>query len=140
MNGKELKQLALDIEAGKVFTNRHLSENDNHMLNSVFMPLALGADIPKDTGMIYEYSDKAMSGINGYPCFGSLRTLNMDDSRKVHTLIGELRQAIKNFQYGRDEGDFSKDGECYVCTKAKKVDDKGICQPCSLDELEAFGG
>ena len=38
----ELRDIALDIEGGSIFTDRHLRPNEHdRMLRSIFMPLAL---------------------------------------------------------------------------------------------------
>ncbi len=62
---QELKELAIDIFEGKVFTDRHIPEEEERGLLMVFMPLALGAgkdwteDDYKSIGMFYEYMDQA---------------------------------------------------------------------------------
>ena len=52
-------------------------------------------------GMVYEYLDKAgPTGINGKPCFFSLRLLNKDDTKKVfdyYEKYKEIREKVDNF-------------------------------------------
>jgi hypothetical protein len=89
---EELAQLVMDLCDNKVFTSAHLTtEDQENMTPMVFMPLALGglASLPKreveQVGLIYEYLDKAGTrGVNGYPCFFSMRVLNKEDWKKVH--------------------------------------------------------
>ena len=93
---EELKQLALDISEGKVFTDRHLS--DVRDLSAVLMPLAFldEAGIEKlkadDPGMVYEYMDKAgPMAVNDMPCFFSMRLLSRDEAKKVGEYYRELK-------------------------------------------------
>lgn len=86
---EELKQLAVDIVEGAVFSCLH-HMRDMSDLQMVFMPIALGAfsecteEELKDVGMIYEYLDKAgPRSINGMPSFFSFAFLNRADTHKV---------------------------------------------------------
>jgi hypothetical protein len=87
----ELKQLAIDLVEGKVFTSNHLcAEGREDMISSIFMPLALGAlsGMPeeelKQLGMVYEYLDKAGPiAVNGFPTFMSCGLLTLNDARKM---------------------------------------------------------
>jgi hypothetical protein len=103
----ELRQLALDINAGMAFTDRHCK--DASALGMVFMPLALGAfagladgEIEK-IGLIYEYYDKAgPRSVNGYPSFFSMQMLNRDDTEKVLEYGRNLSARDKEFVEGND--------------------------------------
>ena len=45
---KELRQIALDIVDNRIFTDKHMSENEcAHLLGSVFMPILFGALAPR---------------------------------------------------------------------------------------------
>jgi hypothetical protein len=97
---EDLKQLAKDIWAGTVFTDRHIQ--DFNIVPMVFMPLALGAigdlseEDAKDVGMIYEYlSEAGPRSINGYPMFTSCRLLNKDDTKKVWSLYEEVKKMME---------------------------------------------
>lgn len=92
---EELKQIAKDLYAGKIFTDRHLKQHEMSMLNFVFMPLAFLNEKEKEEfratakagqfGLIYEYIDKALPrSINGLPMFTSMRLLSKDDTEKVN--------------------------------------------------------
>lgn len=96
---EELNQLAIDIEAGRVFTDRHLRNADE--LPMVFMVLALMKpdqmeEIEKtDIGMVYEYLDKAgPCSMNGLPCFFSMHYLTTSDTQYLTERIAKLRGAI----------------------------------------------
>ena len=92
----ELKELAIGIHAGSIFTDRHL--HDQSALPMVFMPLVLGAlkdksvDDIKSIGLIYERIDAAgPRSINGYPCFTSMRLLDKPDTKRVFEMIQKLK-------------------------------------------------
>ena len=118
---EELKQLAIDIYKGRVFTDRQVKDNNDLLM--IFLPLALGAfnthdldNIQKEAKekeisnivMIYEYMDKAMSrGINGYPCFGSFHMLFKDE----YPLLLEYYEKYSDLQKEFKDMD-KKGGEC----------------------------
>ena len=92
----EIKQLAIDLYGGSIFTDRQCPPES---LPMVFMPIALGAfkedfDINK-IGLIYEYIDKAgPRSINGMPCFMSFRWINRDDFDRVVVKFNEVKNAM----------------------------------------------
>ena len=96
---EELKQLALDIFQGLVFTDRHLS--DVRDIQTVFMPLffmdeasmeRLKAD---DPGLIYEYiSEASPVSANGLPSFFSMKILSQDEAKKVVEMCQQMREAV----------------------------------------------
>jgi len=95
---EELKQLALDILEGRVFTDRHCSEP--YEISMVFMPLVfldeagieqLKAD---DPGMVYEYLTEAgPRSCNGLPNFFSMKLLSQDGTKKVMAIYDQLKEA-----------------------------------------------
>ena len=95
---EEIKEIALGIHSGNIFCDRHLQKPDD--ISFVFIPLilndgALSEDDLKQIGMIYEYMDEASSrGINGYPCFYSMRILGKEDAKKVLEKVEEIRKAL----------------------------------------------
>lgn len=96
----ELKQLAIDIRAGQVFTSLHAPED---MWSHIFMPLIfMGAKevlemIVYMPGMMYEYMEKAgPRAINGYPCFFSVNFLDMEDTKYVIEYIHKLEEAERS--------------------------------------------
>lgn len=100
---EELKQLAQDIHAGRIFTDRHL--NGAELLGSVFLPLsfmdeaALTRMQETKVGMIFEYRDKAgPRSINGYPIFFSCQTATEEEAAKIwdyHRAIKEAVDSVK---------------------------------------------
>lgn len=95
MTDLEIKQLAIDIEANKVFGSWNIPDNNTDMLLSIFMVLALGGaeKLPKDTIHVYEYLDRAGTrSINGYPIFSSLSAINEKDCNKLQSLLDKLKE------------------------------------------------
>jgi len=94
----ELKQLAIDLAQGRIFTDRDI--RDPSMLGVVFMPLIfmdeklvkeLKAEPP---GLVYEYLSAAGSrSINGMPCFFSCRMLSKADADKVYEMARRVVEA-----------------------------------------------
>lgn len=105
MSTKGLRELAMDIESNRVFTNLHLPPRDHQLVQSIFMPLAFaGSEFvfrmrKNKIVMIYEYYDKAgPRSINGYPIFFSMKQLDYKDYMKME----KFRAKIKAFkeEYG----------------------------------------
>lgn len=101
MTDKELKQLAIDLAEGKIFTSLQIEKED---IAKVFLALLLGAfadkteDEMKDIGILYEYMDKAAPrSINGLPCFFSFHYLGIDDSRKLLEFHEEYEKVKNSF-------------------------------------------
>ena len=100
---QELKQLAFDIVAGNVFTDRHIHARDMpRMLNSVFMVLsfmdqeAFDNFMALDPVIFFEDMHKASPGsVNGYPTFFSMQYLNKKDWDVVREHIKELQAYMK---------------------------------------------
>lgn len=100
---EEIKALALDLITNKLFTDRHI-ENDQ-MIPTVFMPIALGAFQEVDNeeleklGLIYEHLDKAgPRSINGLPSFMSMQYLSKDDAKRLFQKAHEMTEVIDNIQ------------------------------------------
>lgn len=100
--GEELKQVALDLFKGIIFSDRHLI-NEPNMLTSVFMVLPM-LDKEKleelknnDVHFIFEYLDKALPrSINGCPAFMSLQYLDKDDTEKMFKYYREIERKVKS--------------------------------------------
>jgi len=97
----ELKQLALDMYAGKVFTDRHFRnpEEANRLLPMVFLPLAFMTEVQirklDGAGMFYEYLDQAApNGINGYPIFFSCKVLKASELVRLERLYARIHEAL----------------------------------------------
>jgi hypothetical protein len=100
---KELKKIAEDLLAGRIFTDRHIPEHTKaHM---VFMPLTfMNEDQAKQFQqginderiyMLYEYMENAgPRTINGMPIFMSYRVLNREQTEKVLEYYNKIKEAI----------------------------------------------
>ena len=104
----ELRTLAQDIYAGKVFTGHHLDGNDPDYiakLQMVFTPIACYdraawrrfADPPP--GLVYQYYgvDQSELAANGLPIFFSYRRLELDEWQRLKPMLtacadAEVRQ------------------------------------------------
>jgi len=103
-NRSELRQLAMDIVNGHVFTSRHIRESRQDMMGMVFMPvLFMTPEQQKEweeaeITLIYEYLSKAgQRSINGYPIFMSCNSLDKTDDAKVWELVREAEIKAKEF-------------------------------------------
>lgn len=103
-----LNQLAKDIVAGQVYTDRHLPDEEAAFM--VFMPLALMGDeamakfAEQSPGMIYEHLDKAgPRSINGLPVFMSFQYLNVEDAKRVLQKCQKLDKAMKTALEGASD-------------------------------------
>ena len=101
-NDAELKEIAVGIAEGRIFTNGHL-RNQRDML-SVFMPLALGAlkdrteEELKDIGLFYEHlSEAGPRSVNGNPCFMSVRMLTKDETGRMQKFYDAYTKVKKDF-------------------------------------------
>lgn len=100
----ELRQLAIDMAAGRVFTDRHVRKGDQGLLGSIFMPLVLMSDEQRtaigasNVGMFYEHlSEAAPRCINGYPIFLSMRMLSQHDTKLVIKWHDEIIKQNREF-------------------------------------------
>lgn len=100
---EEIKQLASDFLAGRLFSTDHIRlEELEQMTTTVFMVLLFsGPDFASwlkdnDITFVYEYLDKAgPTSINGYPIFFSARFLNGEDHRRMLALAEKLETAVQ---------------------------------------------
>ncbi len=97
MTPTELATLAMDVHHGKVFGSWNIHQSDFvGSLSIIFMPIALGLELPEGTAHVYEYLDKASPrGVNGYPTFFSCRTLDQQSWKTVYTAVMKLRDSEK---------------------------------------------
>jgi len=101
----ELRQLALDILDGRVFTSQQIGQYERvEMILMIFMPLLLMDEhaakqmAARGPGLIYEHMSKALPRtINGYPTFFSFHVLSKPDTVKITSYIKELETQRKAF-------------------------------------------
>lgn len=94
----ELKQIARDIHAGHVFTDRHIRPHEwQDMVSSVFFPIAMMTKeelLAQQPAMLFEYLDEAAPRtINGYPCFFSARIITEDEMPRLAEYLKRLAEA-----------------------------------------------
>ena len=95
MTDKELKDIAISIHDGKIFTDRHCKE----AISSSFIVIALGglSKMRKrerdNIGLIYEYINKAgPMAINGNPVFFSMRKLTIRQTERMFKFYDEYEK------------------------------------------------
>lgn len=87
---EELKQLAVDIVDGKVWTDRHGADS--------FL-IAKLAGLPAGTWMIYEYLTQAGPlAVNGCPTFLSCRIVWKEESEKLIKYFDEYKALKDSFK------------------------------------------
>jgi len=95
---QELKKLALDIDEGRVFGTWNVNPTDREIIPSIFMPLALGAELTEGAAHLYEYLTEALPRcINGYPIFTSFRTLTKEDTEAMLSMLKDIRKRKEEF-------------------------------------------
>ena len=103
----ELKQIAVDLFDGKIFTDRHCrSERE---VTSSFMIISLGGlskmskKRREDIGMIYEYlSDAAPVSMNGNPVFFSMRILTKNETKKMFEFYENYKTLKESFLVSKE--------------------------------------
>lgn len=95
----ELKQIATDLHAGKIFSDRHcisLEEVRGVFLILIFMDEAAMKKMREDKiEFIYEYlSEAGPRSVNGKPSFMSLRMLNQDETKKMFEYYEKIKAAV----------------------------------------------
>lgn len=94
----ELRQLAQDIIDQKVLTTNQVPQD---LWSMVFLPLALGASIPVDTSLLYEYYSAATPrAVNGFATFFSFHYLTIDECNRLDPLIAAYVEMKKKFADG----------------------------------------
>jgi hypothetical protein len=99
----ELKQIAMDLYDGLIYTDRHIPDNEN--VARVFLPIMLGAfsniveeDLNK-VGMVFEYmSQAAPRSINGMPSFFSFQMLKREDVDRLIVFHDEYKKLKDQFK------------------------------------------
>lgn len=96
----ELGQLALDLAGGRVFTDRDVRHAED--VPAVFMPLIFmdRRDLARltvameDGAVLYEYLSRALpTGVDGMPCFASMRVLDPAEADTVRRRVLAIREA-----------------------------------------------
>lgn len=110
MTEQELRQLAVDIKGGSVFTSNHIPTEDTMMLGSIFMPLFFMTEeqnknfIEQKPALLYEYMSQAGErGVNGYPIFMSMKFVTEDELPLLNGYYKELLAWEKGAPDGGDQ-------------------------------------
>jgi hypothetical protein len=97
----EMKELAMAMRAGTVFSSDHMRPQESNMLGSVFMPLMLGGRnlhrqlALHDITLFYEEVCKAgPRAINGLPMFTSVRMLCRTEHQRLRDKIRAIEKAL----------------------------------------------
>lgn len=103
MTDPELRQLALDYVAGKVFTTSDIPQNLWYL---VFMPLAFANKTQlRGVRMVLGQADKHRTtgqGINGYPIFFECQMLKRRDTLLFTRYVGEAKKVTAAFVGAKD--------------------------------------
>ena len=99
---EEIKQLAMDYLAGKIFGNWMIPRHEMQQVTGmIFMPMLLGGPemiaqlMVNDTPFFYEYLEKAgPRSVNGYPIFFSMQTIDLADLNRVMEKGRALKAAM----------------------------------------------
>ena len=87
----EAKEIAKKVMNGDMVWSLFIPKE---LLSSVFMPVALGAEIPKDASSIIGTKFFG-SSVNGYPCCGEIRFLNKKDTKQICDLVYAINKAVE---------------------------------------------
>lgn len=116
----ELKQLAIDVYHGKVFTNLEIVTGElKSLLGTVFMPIGLGAleqtrEWPEERRpvLVYEYMHKANTvSVNGYPTFVTANFLNRGEMERLSDFYIEYKNLQDGFLGKSDESELPTTGQ-----------------------------
>lgn len=99
----ELRELALQIRAGSVFTDRSIREAElEQMMPMIFMPLGLMSKeelarlIEDEPYMLYEHISAAgPRSMNGYPMFFSFRYLRKSEVERLQACCDRLDRLMR---------------------------------------------
>jgi len=101
---EELKQIALDLSDGRIFSDRQV--DDVKCLGMIFMPIMFGAFHGRGDKafFLYEYMSAAFPMcINGMPMFPSVRYLDKEETERMFFFYKEIED-FKN-KYSKSEKD-----------------------------------
>ena len=98
----ELRDLALDYVSGKLFTDHDLKDAMPFLLGMVFSPLYFMDEEDRNLiftkgAMLYEYMDRPIGTVEGYPVFTSIRILWEENWDEFQQLVSELQDKSTGF-------------------------------------------
>ncbi len=106
---EELKQIAEDLWAGKIFCDRQVQSRRPEDITMVFMVLMFMdkkqlKQLEKDeVDFFYEYMSQATPrGINGMPTFWSVRVLTKPETKRMFEYYEAIKGALANVKLAPD--------------------------------------
>jgi len=97
MSNADIKSTALRLLGGSAFGSWQIREYDMHLLPVIFLPLTFISPIQikemERDGIVHfigDIDDSVARSINGYPCFTSMRYVNVADLTKLQKCIDAL--------------------------------------------------
>lgn len=107
---EELRQVALDLYKGQIFTSEHIRESEvERMLPIVFMVLGfmekaeLEAMSERDVVVFYEYYSQAgPRSINGYPMFTSCYQLTREEWAFVVRGHNKIKKQMERLGFDKE--------------------------------------
>ena len=113
---KEIKDLALGVYKGEIFTSAQIRKGYENMLHLIFMPLVFmkpeQLDELKEQGAYLFYanmSDAGPTSCNGYPSFFSMGYLDKDDTERMWDKYEAIKKAIDGEMEKLPEGQIEID-------------------------------
>ncbi len=101
LSDDEVRTLAMECHADRIFGSWMIREGDERLMMTIFLPLTFLDDIAlkemRRDGVVHCYAvmaDAMPRGINGYPCFATLRMLNVDDCERLRLKLKEISAAM----------------------------------------------
>ncbi len=101
-SNEELKEIALGMMGGSIFSSDHLLENEADLIGMVFMGVTLLEPIHREkmrsdniTFFYQDMNEALPRAINGRPCFMNFKMLNQADRERMHAIRERLQAAIE---------------------------------------------
>lgn len=99
MTHDELRQLAIRIHRGEIFTSAQIPAQDTHLMSLIFMPLTFMTEEQRqvlreaDPAVFYGHLNDSVRSINGYPMLHDMGYLLREDWSSVVGMIDKLKEA-----------------------------------------------
>jgi hypothetical protein len=97
----EIKDLAMQLFRGEIFTSWMIAAHDINLLPNIFMPLVFIDEITRKEfirdGIVHFYglySEAVNMNINGYPIFYSMGMLNTEDGERVNQKLKQITELM----------------------------------------------
>lgn len=101
LTDQQVKDLALGMLNNTIFTSMQMSDHEQNLLQSVFMPLVFLDDVwmkrfqaQKITNFYGDMKNAMPRSINGLPIFSSMGTLDREDTMRVCEKFEAIKEAM----------------------------------------------